>query len=330
MWKYTELAYMLAGLYRRVDDAINLLQQAYGDASRFIAINESVSAVVRWSLILRDLEEAENISVLLTAVQAQHPSLDYVTHMLHGKDGKYHSAMKIAEIELIEPMDRVEKEKLTLGHSTLQPISFLQQGLAMARAVALVKTPEGPGSGFLVNQNYFITNNHVLYDKFIAKDSEIWFNYQGSINKEEGINIVKFYPDPDAAQGFFTDEKNDWTIVKLKGDANKDFGALPLREITVKKGDYVNIIQHPGGMEKQIALYHNTVVGVNTKLVQYLTDTQPGSSGSPVFNSKWEVVALHREGIEITDKATGLVEVRNQGTHINLLITQLEACGIKL
>lgn len=30
----------------------------------------------------------------------------------------------------------------------------------------------------------------------------------------------------------------------------------------------------------------------------YLTDTLPHSSGSPVFNSEWEVVALHHAGVQ--------------------------------
>ena len=44
-------------------------------------------------------------------------------------------------------------------------------------------------------------------------------------------------------------------------------------EIDVK--DFVNIIQHPGGMKKQIALYHNLVVYSDVNRVQYLTDTLP-------------------------------------------------------
>ena len=31
-------------------------------------------------------------------------------------------------------------------------------------------------------------------------------------------------------------------------------------------------------------------------LVQYSTDTEPGSSGSPVFNQDWEIVGLHHRG----------------------------------
>ncbi len=62
------------------------------------------------------------------------------------------------------------------------------------------------------------------------------------------------------------------------------------------KGDHVTIIQHPEGGPKQIALNENRVTNIYNYHVQYTTDTMPGSSGSPVFNDKWQVVAIHHKG----------------------------------
>src|SRR5262249_51116708 len=53
---------------------------------------------------------------------------------------------------------------------------------------------------------------------------------------------------------------DDWTIVRVRGDANKAWGAIPVVAKAIRKDQFVNIIQHPGGGPKQIALYHNTVV----------------------------------------------------------------------
>ena len=36
--------------------------------------------------------------------------------------------------------------------------------------------------------------------------------------------------------------------------------------------------------------------------MHYETDTAPGSSGSPVFNDQWEVVALHHSGVPRKDE----------------------------
>ena len=50
---------------------------------------------------------------------------------------------------------------------------------------------------------------------------------------------------------------DDWTAVRVKGNPNGEWGASSLSAADVKVNDYVNIIQHPGGLPKQIALYHN-------------------------------------------------------------------------
>ena len=69
-----------------------------------------------------------------------------------------------------------------------------------------------------------------------------------------------------------------------------DASALP----TV--GEAVTIVQHPKGQDKQIALNANDVLGLRAQWLFYTTDTEPGSSGSPVFNQDWKVVALHHAG----------------------------------
>jgi len=58
------------------------------------------------------------------------------------------------------------------------------------------------------------------------------------------------------------------------------------------------IVQHPQGDPLQLALDTNAIIGVNAAgtRVTYRTNTLPGSSGSPCFNSDWELVALHHAG----------------------------------
>jgi len=100
---------------------------------------------------------------------------------------------------------------------------------------------------------------------------------------------------------------------------------LSMVDAGVKVNDYVNIIQHPGGLPKQIALYHNIVTFVGGARVQYLTDTLPGSSGSPVFDSRWRVVALHHSGGYLTEPGSDRKRVffRNEGIHINAILRGL-------
>jgi endonuclease G len=66
----------------------------------------------------------------------------------------------------------------------------------------------------------------------------------------------------------------------------------------------VTIIQHPNGGLKQIALTANQVVGLWEHRLHYTTDTMPGSSGAPVFNDLWQVIAIHHAGgnLQVNDK----------------------------
>jgi endonuclease G len=59
----------------------------------------------------------------------------------------------------------------------------------------------------------------------------------------------------------------------------------------------VNIIQHPAQDPLKVVMTRNLVADDATATrVQYYADTKRGSSGSPVFNKLWEVIALHHSG----------------------------------
>ena len=63
----------------------------------------------------------------------------------------------------------------------------------------------------------------------------------------------------------------------------------------------------------------NRVSSVETRRVYYLTDTEPGSSGSPVFNGMGQMIALHRAG-GTPQKFTGLPPVKkNEGVRIDVI-----------
>jgi V8-like Glu-specific endopeptidase len=88
----------------------------------------------------------------------------------------------------------------------------------------------------------------------------------------------------------------------------------------------VCIIQHPGGQTKKVALQHNLVRDVDTEKIQYWTDTDLGSSGSPVFDDRWDVVALHH--FSVPAPQGDRVGVRNQGRRIDRIVERMVARGV--
>jgi endonuclease G len=198
-----------------------------------------------------------------------------------------------------------------IGRNELLGVQYLDGGLAAARSVGrivvrLSSTRTAPiGTGFLVAPGLLMTNNHVLPTPQSARGGIVQFNYQCGVDGTM-LAPVAFALDPDA---FYLTSKStdlDFTLVAVRDSADggaklADFGFKRLAALSdeVLAGESVTIIQHPGGEPKQIALRENfvlTLPDVADRYLYYQTDTTPGSSGSPVFNDDWEVVALHHSG----------------------------------
>ena len=217
-------------------------------------------------------------------------------------------------------------EKIIGRQSTLVPISYLEIGLLRSRSVARVRLSDGSaGSGFLVDDGLLVTNNHVLPDPETARAARAMFNYQQTATGLSAeVDERELLPD----EMFRTSKADDWSIVRVAGDPNAAWGALELGPANVAVGDRVNIIQHPNGLPKQISWYSNVVVFTGAGRIQYLTDTDRGSSGSPVFDHEWNVVALHHSGGWLPEPGSSDPNrefYRNEGIAIDLVIAGLRA-----
>jgi endonuclease G, mitochondrial len=87
----------------------------------------------------------------------------------------------------------------------------------------------------------------------------------------------------------------------------------------------VNIVQHPGGRPKRVAFRNNLVTAADATTVRYFTDTDQGSSGSPVCDYQCRVVALHRGSayasqVDYQGKDTAYV---NYGIQIQAILADL-------
>jgi hypothetical protein len=61
----------------------------------------------------------------------------------------------------------------------------------------------------------------------------------------------------------------------------------------VNKGEPVFVMQHPNSQPKKLVFQNNRLIDRLETYLAYEADTDIGSSGSPVFNRQWEVIALH-------------------------------------
>ncbi|MBI5517284.1 MAG: trypsin-like peptidase domain-containing protein [Deltaproteobacteria bacterium] len=102
-------------------------------------------------------------------------------------------------------------------------------------------------------------------------------------------------------------------------------GAVTLRDEPRRLPDTaLFIVQHPGGRPQQIAFETRGVLAYNANetRMKHRVNTEHGSSGSPVFDFKGALVALHHAG----DPAT--VPVYNQAVPSGKIYASLEARGV--
>jgi hypothetical protein len=222
---------------------------------------------------------------------------------------------------------------------------------------------QGIGTGFLVGPDLVITNWHVVNklkdkpDQVKPSDVILRFDYK---RLEDGIelNKGKEYKLVTDGDGWLVDH-SPWSAVDLQMDPKTgspqadelDFallrvagspgneplgekpqvGAPPRGWITPPDEAYdfqVNaplfIVQHPQGAPLQLAL-NGKVLGVHGdgRRVRYTTNTQAGSSGSPVFDQRWNLVALHHSG-----DPRSLLPTYNEGIPIKLIVDRLQAQGV--
>lgn len=216
-----------------------------------------------------------------------------------------------------------------IGRNDLLPIAYFARGAAAAQAVGRVITTDGQGhdvsygTAFLVAPNVILTNHHVLPDAATAALSHVQFNYQfgtdGQMERFEFANI-----DPSC---YVSDQHLDFALAALAdGAGGSARPVLPLIASSAKiiNGESVSIIQHPGAEPKQVALRDNHVVDILPDFLHYATDTREGSSGSPVMNDQWEVVALHHAGVPQTDASGALTWVANEGIRISRIVAHLK------
>ena len=204
-------------------------------------------------------------------------------------------------------------EKIIGRNSQLKNISWLHRGLRCARSVCRVISPRGLGTGFVVNRDILVTNNHVIATLSEAAHTLVEFNFEEDItHKLKKVSRYSLEPST-----IHTSEILDCTTVKIvpsDGEDLREWGFLTIEhDHTVQIEDHVTIIQHPQGGFKQICLTDNKVINIYNGRVQYTTDTMPGSSGSPVFNDEWHVVAIHHAGGDLIKNSQGDKVFANEG-----------------
>jgi trypsin-like peptidase len=206
------------------------------------------------------------------------------------------------------------------------------------------------GTGFLVGPDAVLTNWHVFdIAKQAGKVGQLGcrFDYvrlpggkddPGQLIMVDGARAVDTSPYSAAEKTAKPDdplptlEELDYALLPLTsrvgeqqvGGAPRGWITLPKAVLPLAVDSPILIVQHPEGTPMKLALDTQAVIGMNgnkTRL-RYRTNTDPGSSGSPVFTMDWDIVALHHYG-----DPKYLNPLFNQGVPIELIRQHIDKSG---
>ncbi len=227
-----------------------------------------------------------------------------------------------------DPGKTADNHEKIIGENTLFPIAVLQRALDAARAVVLVRVQLADGSGswlgtgFLVARDLIMTNHHVIKTAEQARAATFTFNYQLDA---DGKSYPASVAHPKIDGLFHADQALDFAVVQVEG-VDASIPPLKLSSKVPTLTDAMTLIGHPSGHLKQVSLRNNAVQFADGRVIQYTASTQPGSSGSPLFDREAiEVIGIHHSGGDLDDPGSGIHCFRNAGTTMRAVLEDLRA-----
>ena len=192
-------------------------------------------------------------------------------------------------------------------------------GLRNFDATAIIVTPDGTGSGTLIEKDLLLTVAHNFLKFENGKVTE----------KATGNNDKKYYAVlPNGKKVFFTDSDihywkkddsvvgftHDLALVKFKEVVDNVTPATVKKDVSVvNSGDKVSVYGFPDGKLKPVIDTKVTDVvdrGAGLTGIGY-TGTKPGASGGGLYDDKGEIIGVHQNGV-VGERSGGLVFSKEQ------------------
>lgn len=188
-------------------------------------------------------------------------------------------------------------------------------------AICQIETPDMLGTGTLISVSHVLTNHHVVasvlqVDGGLSGPVTCRFDYKKTnatgfntppveLKASSVVASSPHAPEDEAAGGVNTAaDKLDYAILKLAqalgnetivtGGEPRGFVPPNARPEALGGQEGLLILQHPGGQPMKIDI--GAVTQLDPTRIRHSVNTEPGSSGAPVFDAGLNLVALHHAG----------------------------------
>ncbi|MGE3762912.1 MAG: serine protease, partial [Kofleriaceae bacterium] len=223
-------------------------------------------------------------------------------------------------------------EKLVSDNIVQLDIATWRTGLLFAewRVCRIDDGDTGVGTGFLVGPDLILTNFHVVqslitpalgaatgwtarFDHKVSPDGATLATGRAvDFAKDWCVDYAPFSTfdtQPDPKGGDPSNDELDFALIRLAvaigdeaispgSEQQRGWVALADRKLAATKKQMISILQHPSGgpMKLAMGMAEKLTLNASGNRVRHGVPTEPGSSGSPLFDQDWNLIALHHSG----------------------------------
>jgi endonuclease G, mitochondrial len=329
---------LFEGVMRQYVRALPLLaapiRQLHSDVSRMNQVDRLLDGSVPLEIWLAN---ATRLTVEAESHATLQAALDKVSTEASGEPDVPPDGFGEMPEAVVHQDDTVAYDFLRLGWEAGSAVARLrvpQFSGGAPRKVVNVDAPPHLGTGWLVAPELVVTNHHVVVARARAEMAGV---SDQDLRLQGAGATAEFGFDGDGVQTSETafrelvawDASLDYAILRLAAPSSRTPLQLAPDPLVLTEGDRfpVNIIQHPMGESKRVALRNNLVDRATERDLRYFTDTRPGSSGSPVLDDSWRVLALHRASrrVALTSFQGKDTAVVNVGSQMHAILADLAA-----
>ena len=144
----------------------------------------------------------------------------------------------------------------------------------------------------------FVTNNHVISQPrghalaLLPQQAEITFDVLDGGLDPKRYRVKELLWQSSVAE-------LDTTVLRLDDSVEGAQTFVVAAEMPSRLNkDRIYVIGHPLGGELSFSFQDNVLIDFNDRRIHYRSPTEPGNSGSPIFNGDWELLGLHHAGSE--------------------------------
>ena len=210
------------------------------------------------------------------------------------------------EVDAGEVMAQPSGLEKVLGADGMVTYTWYRTGLERSKAVAQIgdEMGEPAGTGFLVGADdlgvggvagstVVLTNAHVVGDSAGALDPDdaiVTFHVLAEAGAEGSFRVRRL---------LWSSPSNDLDVAVLELDRpvpGADGCPVTDKLPRADGAQRVYVVGHPRGRSLSYSLDDNVLLDTDDRLLHYRAPTEPGNSGSPVFNRAWKVIGIHHAG----------------------------------